>query len=76
MTWARALVLALWTVVFAFFGMIVFGFMMMGDCMLGPEGEACLAGKEAAPFQIWTGELIAYLFLTWAIFIRRWRKHN
>ena len=66
--------LALWTFAFLLFGMMFFGFAMMGDCYEGPRGAACWAAKRAAPARIWTGELIVYLVLTSFIFIRRWRK--
>lgn len=66
--------LALWTFAFLIFGMMFFGFAMMGDCYPGPEGADCVAAKNARPAQIAIVELIVYLLLTWVIFIRRRRK--
>ena len=74
MTWGRLMALALWTFAFLLFGMMFFGFAMMGDCYPGPDGAACLAAKRSAPMRIGIVELAVYLALTWLIFVRRWRK--
>jgi hypothetical protein len=75
MRWGRLLALALWTFTYLVFGLIFFGFALMGDCVEGdPSWARCRAIQHALPTYLIVGELAAYVFLTWFLFIRRWRK--
>ena len=75
MTSGRVLTLALWTFAYLIFGLIFFGFALMGDCVEGsPSWDRCRAIQLALPTYLIVGELAVYAFLTWLLFIRRWRK--
>lgn len=50
------------------------GVLTMGDCHPGPEGAECRDFKSAQPLHIAIGEAVIYVGLTYALFIRRWRK--
>ncbi|MFB9050820.1 hypothetical protein ACFFV8_19125 [Sphingobium indicum] len=69
--------LALWTFAHLVLGMFFFGFALMGDCVDGdPNWERCRAIQHALPAYLIIGEVIVYAVLTWALFIRRWRKQQ
>lgn len=74
MTWRRFAALAVWTFAFLLVGWMALGVLTMGDCHPGPEGAECRDFKSAQPLHIAIGEAVIYAGLTWAIFIRRWRK--
>lgn len=66
--------LALWTFAFLIAGFVVFALAALGDCPSGADGTNCRTTQNVTVNYVLVGELVAYLSLTWFLFIRRWRK--